>query len=166
MATKMKVKKGDLVQILAGKDRGKQGRVLEARPKERRVVVENLNTVKRHTRPRPLRDASRMGGTQMAPGGIIDMPAAVLEDMETSQVSIFAVQVQQNELHSRMQMTDVVNRRRMRHAHMVNIDKQIMAQAPVIPWFWDKQANIESKGVKGVIAKWNASWDFSYTSVK
>jgi len=72
MATKMKVKKGDLVQILAGKDRGKQGRVLEARPKERRVVVENLNTVKRHTRPRPLRDASRMGGTQMAPGGIID----------------------------------------------------------------------------------------------
>jgi len=77
MATKMKVKKGDLVQILAGKDRGKQGRVLEARPKERRVVVENLNTVKRHTRPRPLRDASRMGGTQMAPGGIIDMPAAV-----------------------------------------------------------------------------------------
>ena len=75
MATKMKVKKGDLVQILAGKDRGK--RVLEARPKERRVVVENLNTVKRHTRPRPLRDASRMGGTQMAPGGIIDMPAAV-----------------------------------------------------------------------------------------
>jgi len=47
-----------------------------------------------------------------------------------------------------------------------NIDKQIMAQAPVIPWFWDKQANIASKGVKGVIAKWNASWDFSFTSVK
>jgi large subunit ribosomal protein L24 len=77
MATKMKVKKGDLVQILTGKDRGKQGRVLEARPSERRVIVENLNTVKRHTRPRPLRDASRMGGAQMTPGGIIDMPAPV-----------------------------------------------------------------------------------------
>ena len=73
----MRVRKGDMVQMLTGKDRGKQGRVIEARPRERRVIVENLNTVKRHTRPRPLRDASRMGGTQMAPGGIIDMPAAV-----------------------------------------------------------------------------------------
>jgi aminopeptidase len=52
----------------------------------------------------------------------------VLADMETSQVSIFAVQVQQNELLSRRQMTDVVNRRRMRHAHMVNITPQIMVE--------------------------------------
>ena len=77
MATKMKVKKGDLVQILAGKDRGKQGRVLEARPKERRVVVENLNIVKRHTRPRPIKDSSRMGGPQIQPGGIIEKPAPI-----------------------------------------------------------------------------------------
>ncbi len=55
-----------------------------------------------------------------------DMPPAILADMETSQVSIFAVTVQQNELRSRMQMTEVVNRRRMRHAHMVNITPQIM----------------------------------------
>ena len=75
MATKMKIKKGDLVQILTGKDRGKQGRVLEARPRERRVIVENLNVVKRHMRPRPIRDASSMGGQQIAPGGIIDRPA-------------------------------------------------------------------------------------------
>jgi aminopeptidase len=59
---------------------------------------------------------------------LIDMPAAVLADMETSQVSIFAVQVQPNELRSRMQMTDVVNRRHMRHAHMVNITPEIMCQ--------------------------------------
>jgi len=57
-----------------------------------------------------------------------DMPAAVLEDMETSDVSIFAVKVQQNELRSRMQMTEVVNRRCMRHAHMVNITPQIMCE--------------------------------------
>lgn len=62
----------------------------------------------------------------LAPRPLVDMPAAVLEDMESSHVSIFAVQVQQNELRSRMQMTDVVNRRRMRHAHMVNITPQIM----------------------------------------
>jgi aminopeptidase len=56
------------------------------------------------------------------------MPGVVLEDMESSQVSIFAVTVQPNELRSRMQMTDVVNRRRMRHAHMVNITAEIMMQ--------------------------------------
>jgi len=56
------------------------------------------------------------------------MPVEVLEDMETSQVSIFAVEVQSNELRSRMQMTDVVNRRRMRHAHMVNITPEVMTQ--------------------------------------
>ena len=75
MATKMKVKKGDLVHVLSGKDRGKQGRVIEARPSDRTVLVENLNLVKRHTRPRPMRDANRMGGTQIIPGGIIDRPA-------------------------------------------------------------------------------------------
>ena len=56
MANTMKVRKGDVVQILSGKDRGKQGRVLEARPKEQWVIVENLNVVKRHMRPRVLRD--------------------------------------------------------------------------------------------------------------
>jgi large subunit ribosomal protein L24 len=77
MATTMKVKKGDLVQILSGKDRGKQGRVIEARPSERRVIVENLNIVKRHQRPRPIKDSSRMGGQQVAPGGIIEKAAPV-----------------------------------------------------------------------------------------
>jgi large subunit ribosomal protein L24 len=77
MSATMKVKKGDLVQVLTGKDRGKQGRVIEARPRERRVLVENLNVVKRHQRPRPIRDASRMGGTQIAPGGIIEKAAPV-----------------------------------------------------------------------------------------
>ena len=64
----------------------------------------------------------------LAPRPLIDMPAPVLADMESSQLSIFAVQVQPNELPSRMQMTDVVNRRRMRHAHMVNITPEIMCQ--------------------------------------
>jgi aminopeptidase len=64
----------------------------------------------------------------LAPRPLADMPAAVLADMETSQVSIFAVQVQPNELRSRMQMTDIVNRRHMRHAHMVNITAEIMCQ--------------------------------------
>lgn len=73
----MKVKKGDIVQVLSGKDSGKQGRVLEAHPGEGRVVVENLNLVKRHRKPAPIRDASRMGGAQMTPGGIFEKPSPI-----------------------------------------------------------------------------------------
>ncbi len=65
---------------------------------------------------------------ELAARPVKEMPAAVLEDMESSHVSIFAVEVQPNELRSRMQMTDVVNRRHMRHAHMVNITPEVMMQ--------------------------------------
>ena len=75
--SKLKIRQGDLVQILAGKDRGKQGRILEARPRDGRVIVENLNLMTRHTRPRPLRDSNRMGGTQMSPGGRIEKASPV-----------------------------------------------------------------------------------------
>ena len=64
----------------------------------------------------------------VAPRPLADLPQAIADDLETSQVSIFAVQAQINELRSRMQMTDVVNRRKIRHAHMVNINKQIMLE--------------------------------------
>ena len=73
----MKVHKGDLVQMLSGKDRGKQGRVIESHPGEQRVIVENLNMVKKHRRPRPMRDSSRMGQPQIQPGGVFDVAAAV-----------------------------------------------------------------------------------------
>ncbi len=56
------------------------------------------------------------------------LPATIAADMELSAVSIFAAHAQANELGSRMQMTDIVNRRRMRHAHMVNINRQIMLE--------------------------------------
>jgi large subunit ribosomal protein L24 len=77
MSATMRVKKGDTVHVIAGKDRGKQGRVLEARPAEGRVIVENLNIVKRHTKPRPMKDSNRMGGTTIQPGGVIDKPAPI-----------------------------------------------------------------------------------------
>jgi aminopeptidase len=64
----------------------------------------------------------------LAPRPLTDLPAEVVADLETSQVSIFAVQAQRNELRSRMQMTEVVNRRKIRHAHMVNINRQIMLE--------------------------------------
>ena len=73
----MKIRQGDVVHVLQGKDRGKQGRVIQALPGKGRVIVENINVVKRHTKPRPIKDASRMGGTQIQPGGIVEKPAAL-----------------------------------------------------------------------------------------
>jgi aminopeptidase len=63
-----------------------------------------------------------------APRPLDGLPASIAADMERSQVSIFAARAQQNELRSRMEMTDIVNRRRMRHAHMVNITPRIMME--------------------------------------
>jgi large subunit ribosomal protein L24 len=74
MAT-LRVRRGDLVQVIAGKDRGKQGRVVESRPKERRVVVENLNVMKKHQRPRPVRGTGRMGAPTIMPGGVMEIAA-------------------------------------------------------------------------------------------
>jgi leucyl aminopeptidase (aminopeptidase T) len=59
---------------------------------------------------------------------LIDMPDVILNDLAQSQVSIFCAQTQRGELHSRMQMSDVVNRNRIRHGHMVNITRQIMLE--------------------------------------
>src|SRR5882757_999824 len=65
---------------------------------------------------------------ELSPRPLVDLPQEILDDMENSQVSIFAVVAQRDELKSRMQMTDVVNRRKIRHAHMVNINRQIMLE--------------------------------------
>ena len=49
---KMSIKKDDLVVVLSGKDKGKQGKVLKTEPKSGKVIVENVNMVSRHTKPR------------------------------------------------------------------------------------------------------------------
>jgi len=64
----------------------------------------------------------------VAPRPLAGLPQIIADDMEKSQVSILAVHVQRNELGSRMQLTDIVNRRKMRHGHMVNINRQMMLE--------------------------------------
>ena len=49
--TKLHVKKGDTVLVLSGKDKGKQGKVIQSLPKKAKVVVEGVNKIKRHTKP-------------------------------------------------------------------------------------------------------------------
>ena len=48
---KLHVKKGDTVQILSGKDKGKQGKIISAFPSDSKVIVEGINKVKRHSKP-------------------------------------------------------------------------------------------------------------------
>ncbi len=64
----LKVRSGDQVQVMAGKDRGKRGRVLRVEPTRERVYVEGLNMVKRHMRPQQVADTQR-GQTV---GGVIE----------------------------------------------------------------------------------------------
>ena len=66
----MKIRLGDTVEVITGKDAGRRGRVLEARPVEGRLIVEGRNIAKKHARPRPVRGSR---GAQMTPGGVIDL---------------------------------------------------------------------------------------------
>ena len=66
--TPMKVRSGDRVEVISGKDRGKSGRILRVDTKNRRVFVEGLNMVKRHTRPSQVPGAQ----SEAALGGVIE----------------------------------------------------------------------------------------------
>ena len=68
MGKAMRIRKDDHVIITAGKDKGKTGRVLRTEPRKGRVYVEHLNIVKRHQRPRSVKDTQRGGEA----GGIIE----------------------------------------------------------------------------------------------
>ena len=58
---KMSIKKDDVVVVLSGKDKGKQGKVLEVQPKAGKVIVEKVNVVSRHTKPRQQGEQGRDG---------------------------------------------------------------------------------------------------------
>jgi large subunit ribosomal protein L24 len=58
----MKVKKGDMVLVIAGKDKGAKGRVLTAIPRSDKVIVEGVNRVKKHTRIRTTQRGAKTGG--------------------------------------------------------------------------------------------------------
>src|SRR4029077_19414150 len=73
MATK--IRKGDSVEVLAGKDAGKRGTVNRVLPGEGRLVVDKVNMVKRHTKPRPAPRSSSVGGGSIIPGGVIEREA-------------------------------------------------------------------------------------------
>lgn len=77
----MRIRKNDQVQVIAGRDKGKRGRVLQVLPEKNRVVVEGVATIKRHTKPNPQKNVK---------GGIVERESSIhasnvmLVDPETS----------------------------------------------------------------------------------
>lgn len=88
---KMKIKKGDQVVVLAGRDRGVKGEVLEVLPTDNRVVVRGVNVVTKHQKP-----------TQVSPGGIIKKELSIhasnvaLADPKTGAATRIGYQVQKD----------------------------------------------------------------------
>jgi large subunit ribosomal protein L24 len=64
----MRIRKNDTVQVIAGRDKGKQGRVLQVIPDKNRVVVEGVGVIKRHTKPNPQKNVK---------GGIVEREASI-----------------------------------------------------------------------------------------
>ncbi|MDI2126881.1 50S ribosomal protein L24 [Yinghuangia seranimata] len=78
----MKIKKGDLVQVITGKDRGKQGKVIAAYPQLERVLVEGVNRIKKHTKVGQSAKGAKTGGiiTQEAPIHVSNVQLVVEKD--------------------------------------------------------------------------------------
>lgn len=90
---KLHVKKGDTVLVLSGKDKGKQGKIIESLPKKSKVVVEGVNKVKRHTKP-----------TQSAPqGGIVvkEAPMSVAKVMLVCPACSKATRIAKKEMNGK-----------------------------------------------------------------
>lgn len=97
----MRVKKGDLVEVIAGNYRGVRGEIMRVIPRENRVVVKGVNLVKKHQRPRP------GGGRSQTQGGIIEFEAPIdasnvmLVDPESNLPTRIGIRVDENGLKVR-----------------------------------------------------------------
>ena len=106
---------------------------LRLRPEERVTLITDRETL--DIAAALAREIEELGAEQSffvledyAPRPLAGMPRPILEDLERSQVSIFAAQAQEGELGSRIAMTAVINRQGIRHGHMVNITRQVMTE--------------------------------------
>jgi large subunit ribosomal protein L24 len=82
----MKIKKGDTVRVIAGKDKGKEGTVLAAYPKREKVLVEGVNRITKHEKIRQTQRGSKTGGIITQEAAIHVSNVAVLEDGKPTRV--------------------------------------------------------------------------------
>ena len=84
----MKIRKGDEVMVMSGKDKGKKGTVLTVEPKKDRVFVEGVNMVKRHQRPNPGRPNAQVGVIEKEGGIHVSNVAIADKDGKPSRVRV------------------------------------------------------------------------------
>lgn len=106
---------------------------LRVKPEEKVTVITDLKT--QEIAASICREAKAVGASchffvleDFGPRPHVDMPPPILDDLATSQVSVYAAWGQQGELRTRMQMTKVVGDHRIRHGHMINVNHQIMTE--------------------------------------
>ena len=99
--TRINLKKNDTVQVIAGKDAGKQGRVLRVEPKKNRLFVEGLNIVKRHQRPNQARPNAQVGVIERE-GGIHVSNVAILDPRDKKPTRVGTTRTEQG---ARMRVT-------------------------------------------------------------
>ena len=95
MAKSLRIREGDSVVVTAGKDRGKTGKVLRCEPGKRRLYVEGLNMVKRHQRPRSIKDTqkSAQAGGIIEKEGPIDISNVMLLDPAENRATRVGVRI-------------------------------------------------------------------------
>ena len=94
MAKGMHIRKDDSVIVIAGKDKGKTGRVLRTEPGRRRVFVEGLNIIKRHTKPRSVKDTQKEQSSGIIEQeGPIDVSNVMLLDPTDNQPTRVGVRI-------------------------------------------------------------------------
>jgi large subunit ribosomal protein L24 len=89
----MRIRSGDTVMVIGGKDRGKTGKVLRAEPGKRRVYVEGLNMIKRHQRPRSVKDAQKGESGILEKEGPIHVSNVMLLDPEQNKPTRVGIRV-------------------------------------------------------------------------
>ena len=95
MGSSMRIRRDDMVVVTAGKDKGKTGRVLRTEPGKRRVYVEGLNLVKRHMRPRSIKDAQKgEAGGIFDKEGPIDVSNVMLLDPQDNKPTRVGIRIE------------------------------------------------------------------------
>ena len=87
-----KIRRDDLVQVISGKDAGKQGKVLRVDPSRDRLYVEGLNIVKRHQRPRSLKDTKGKVGGVVEKEGPIHISNVMMVDPDSGKASRIGIE--------------------------------------------------------------------------
>ena len=119
-------------------------------PKAKVIICPNVGWLKDFSDPQTMLDATFNGESIVASGGF---------NSNWPQLNVPSI-------NAAMAKAELIVGESARNKAWADIDRQITAQAPAVPWIWDDTPNIRSSDVAGVINKFNGNWDLSFTSLK